>query len=359
MDDRPDFNRIRKAAALQEPDRVPLCEVLIEYPIQSQFLGRPVTPDDLASQVEFWSTAGYDYIPLTVGMMNPGKVTQESRISRVIRDVMLADIPGTDLDDAWNLETHHFIRSRTDFERFPWTTAGELDFSSLQQVGGLLPEGMKAIAVSGKIFTLTWMLMGFNDFAMKLILEEDLVADVFKRVAQIQLRALEAVLDMPHVGAVWVVDDLAFGTGPMISPQAFPGPCLSLVQGDGPAVPCERLAFFSSLRWEPDRSDGRFDRYRRGCSPAGGSVMHGHRDGHGPVMAIVSAWPGTYPMNCCAARMLRTSKPVSTHCFGMLPPGGGYCLGSGNSVPAWAKFENYMVMRETALENGRYPIDLD
>jgi len=37
-------------------------------------------------------------------------------------------------------------------------------------------------------------------------------------------------------------------------------------------------------------------------------------------------------------------------------PGGGYCLGSGNSVPDWAKFENYMAMRNTCLHYGNYPI---
>jgi uroporphyrinogen decarboxylase len=41
-----------------------------------------------------------------------------------------------------------------------------------------------------------------------------------------------------------------------------------------------------------------------------------------------------------------------------LAPGGGYCLGSGNSIPNWARFENYMAMRETGLRYGRYPISL-
>jgi len=39
-------------------------------------------------------------------------------------------------------------------------------------------------------------------------------------------------------------------------------------------------------------------------------------------------------------------------------PGGGFALGSGNSVPNWAKFENYMTMRETCLKHGRYPISI-
>ena len=37
-------------------------------------------------------------------------------------------------------------------------------------------------------------------------------------------------------------------------------------------------------------------------------------------------------------------------------PGGGYCLGSGNSVPDWAKVENYKAMIETGLQYGSYPI---
>ncbi len=39
-------------------------------------------------------------------------------------------------------------------------------------------------------------------------------------------------------------------------------------------------------------------------------------------------------------------------------PDGGYCLGSGNSVPEWANFENYMAMREATLKYGNYPITL-
>jgi uroporphyrinogen decarboxylase len=42
-----------------------------------------------------------------------------------------------------------------------------------------------------------------------------------------------------------------------------------------------------------------------------------------------------------------------------IAPGGGYGLGSGNSVPDWARFENYMAMRETVLKYGGYPIRID
>jgi hypothetical protein len=37
MEIKPDFERIRKAARLEEADRVPLAEALIDYSIQGQF----------------------------------------------------------------------------------------------------------------------------------------------------------------------------------------------------------------------------------------------------------------------------------------------------------------------------------
>ena len=217
---KPDFERIRKTVRHEEPDRVPLCEVLIEYPIQSLFLKSKVTADDLKAQVEFWVKAGYDFIPLTVGMMTPGKVTGESLIARVIREKLFDTSEVLD-ERSWNPEYRSFIETRLDFERFPWDMASNPDFSKFDAVRSILPEGMKVIAVTGKIFTLTWMLMGFNHFCASLMLDEPLVADIFRRVAEIQFKALDRIFSMPFVGAVWVVDDIAFSNGPIIAPQAF------------------------------------------------------------------------------------------------------------------------------------------
>jgi uroporphyrinogen decarboxylase len=336
---------------------VPLCEVLIEYPIQSQFLGRTVTADDLELQVEFWSKAGYDFIPLTVGMMTPGKVTQESSISRVIREVMLKDSPDADEEKAWNLEYTSFIKTREDFERFPWDIAGQLDFSKFDRVKDLLPEGMKVIAVSGKIFTLTWMLMGFNHFALSLILDEDLVADVFRHVAEIQFRGLERIFEMPYVGAVWVVDDLAFGTGPMISPQALRDHVFSWYKEMADRCHMNDLLFIM-------HSDGDLMPIMEDLIEMGLDVLQ-------PIdptcMDIVKV-KQMYGDRLClvgnvANELLRSAMPSEVeemvrNLIRKVAPGGGYCLGSGNSVPEWAKFENYMAMRETGLKYGSYPIPL-
>ena len=40
-------------------------------------------------------------------------------------------------------------------------------------------------------------------------------------------------------------------------------------------------------------------------------------------------------------------------------PGGGYRSASGNAVPDWAQFKNYMTMRDITLKYGAYPIHID
>ena len=90
----------------EEPDRVPLIEALVAYEIQSQFLGRKVEDTDLRSQVEFWARAGYDAMPLTVGMMNPGEVTRESSIFRVVQKTLRKE--GEEVV-PWNIEENGVI----------------------------------------------------------------------------------------------------------------------------------------------------------------------------------------------------------------------------------------------------------
>ncbi len=357
MELKPDFNRFLAAVDHRETDRVPLGEILIDYSIQSRFLGREVAPDDSASQVEFWSRAGYDYIPVTVSMMSPGKVTEESKITRVLKEMVLRERPGASDPKAWNLEFTSFIHERPDLDKFPWDAAADIDFSNLHVIGKLLPEGMKAIAVSGKIFTLTWMLMGFNNFALKLVLEESLVAEVFERVAAIQLKALERIFEIDSVAGVWAVDDLAFGTGPMISPAAL------------------RKHVFPWYKKVADRchdnnriflmhSDGDLSMLMEDLIAIGVDVIQPID----PSCMDIAKVKHQYGDRICIVgnvsnELLRSgsTQNIDARVRELLrdvAPGGGYCLGSGNSVPNWARFENYMVMRDTCLKHGAYPITI-
>ncbi|MDR1922252.1 MAG: hypothetical protein LBS31_11005 [Candidatus Adiutrix sp.] len=350
----PDWNRVVKAVRFEEPDRVPLCEVLIAYEIQSQFLGRLVEPDDLAAQVEFWSKAGYDFIPINIGMMEPGKVTANSHISKILKKIAAGDDQSAG-ESGWNLEVASFIHTFEDFEAFPWDQAAALDFSKLIEAASLLPPGMKAIGVSGKIFTMTWMLMGFNYFAMSLINKPELVSAVFEKVAQIQYSALDAALAMPHVGGIWVVDDLAYNSGPIISLrhlEQYVFPWYREI-----AKRCRQAGRLFFLH-----SDGKLDKLLPALADLGLDVIQPIDPTCNDITALKKMVDGKL---CIVGNvpndMLQHGAPDQVRGYvrkllAEVAPGYGFMLGSGNSVPDWASYANYQAMRETALAEGAYPI---
>ena len=354
---KPDFNRFLAAVQHRETDRVPLGEILIDYSVQSTFLGRTVTADDLAGQVEFWSRAGYDFIPITVSMMSPGKVTEESGITRVLKEMVLREKPATTDPKAWNLEFTSFIHERPDLDTFPWEAAADIDFSKLHAVKEMLPEGMKVIAISGKIFTLTWMLMGFNNFALKLILDESLVAEVFERVATIQFKALETIFGLDHVAGVWVVDDIAFGTGPMISPAALKKHVFRWYKKVGDR--CHENNRIFLMHSDGDLSVLMDDLIAMGLDviqPIDPTCMDMAKVKHqwGDRICLIGNVSNELLRSASTSQIEARVKELLRDAA----PGGGFALGSGNSVPDWANYENYTTMRETCLRHGSYPISI-
>lgn len=356
MSTEPNFERLKKALHHEEPDRLPLAEALVAYEIQSLFLGRKVTDSDLKSQVEFWVQAGYDFIPLTVGMMSPGEITEESSIFGVVQKVLKKD-KDTEEVVPWDIEEKGVISDPKDYERFPWGEAAKLDFSKFSKVQPFLPEGMKIIACSGKIFTLAWMLMGFQNFCLSLYLQEELVEKVFQKIGEIQLQGANKLLETPNIGGLWVVDDLSYGSGTMIDPRflrkyVFPWyeelasickkkDLLFILHSDGNIWPImEDLITIGFEAIHPiDPTSMSINEVKKKVGEKLGIIGNIHTD------LLATGTPEEI-------REL-TKKRIKE-----IAPAGGYALGSGNSIPNWVRFENYQAMRETALMFGKYPISL-
>jgi len=353
----PDFGRIITALHHQEPDRVPLVEATVDYAIMSQFLGRPVTDDDLPGQVAFWSAAGYDYVPVTAGMMPPGGVNQYSQISRTIRDVVLGDTPDRDDEAAWNLEQRAFILTEADSEAFPWKDAASVDTDRFRRTGSLLPSGMKVVVMSGKIFTLGWLLMGFENFCANSVANPRFVQRVVDQVGRIQVAALQEVASLPCVGAVWIVDDLAFGSGPILRPAAFRRFVFPWYEEI--AAVCRAHGLYLFFHTDGVLWDLLKDLIELGIhalhpiDPTCMDIEEVKRRIGGRVCLF-----GNIANDLLAEGTPEEVAELVKQRLKALAPGGGYCLGSGNSVPAWARIENYRAMLDTALRYGRYPIQI-
>lgn len=352
----PDFERVRTTVRREQPDRVPLVEALVDFEMQSQFLGRPVTYEDLAAQVEFWIKAGYDYIPLVVGMMRPGKVTEDSSISRVLRDTLAGE--GVDVRDnrSWNLEYTAFITDRRRFDLFPWDLAAQqIDISQFHAVKPLLPDGMKVVAISGKIFTLSWMLMGFENFAESLLADPDFASGVIQNVAAIQLRALEDVLALPQVAAVWSVDDIAHTQGAMISPDLLRQHVFPWYRKI--AARCHETGRIFFMH-----SDGNLTTVIDDLIALGLDALHPIDPTAMDIVEVKRRWGdrlclfGNVDTELLRSGTVDQVRARVAELLRQVAPGGGYGLGSGNSVPSWARLENYNAMREAVLQSGSYPL---
>jgi uroporphyrinogen decarboxylase len=355
MERKPDFDRFREAVLYQEPDWVPLVELIVDLNHQSAMLGREVAPDDLKSQVDFWASAGYDFIPLTTGLMQPGEVTKESQVVKIVEHVLQDEVAPSGKKSAWTIETKGVITNFDEFEQFPWMDAAQLDYGVFEEVQQYLLPGMKIIAQTGKIFTLTWMLMGFQHFCSCIIENEELVEKVFAKVGEIQLKSLERILEFENIGAAWGVDDLAFKFGLMLSPEQFRKFVFPWYR-DMVNVCHEKDALFVF------HSDGDLTKLLDDFIGIGLDALHPidpsamdinkTKDYLHKKMAIM----GNISLDTLTRGTTDDVVELTKKRIRELAPGGGYIVASANSIPDWVKFENYKAMLDTTLEFGRYPI---
>lgn len=347
-----DFARLRKAINHQEPDRVPLVETVVDYEMQSRFLGKKVEPENLETRMEFCKKAGYDYIPLTLGIMQAGKLTTDSSI-----------IQGLGIEARFkendSIEELSIIKTETDFANVNWEQIADIDYSEFTDIKKYLPESMKVIAVSGKIFTLPWMLMGFEDFCTSLYINPELVGKVISKVSEIQVKAIDKMTELDHVGAVWLADDLAFGSGLIVSPEKLKEHIFPVYKEIVSICHAKnKMVFF--------HSDGQIKPIIEDIIDLGFDAIHpidpnvedldikDIKERYGNDIAIF----GNLDVQLLAEGTVEEVVDEVRYLLKNIAPGGGYCLSSGNSVPGWAKLENYQAMLDTVIKEGKYPINL-
>jgi len=210
----PDFNRVRAVLLRSgEPDRVPLGDISVHPILKEKLLGRPI--HGLEDEVAFWYEAGFDYVPLEQGLQLTPLIKRQSM--HQIEANYAADTDEMQ-ERSWATEGKGLITTREEFDAVEWPDPDMLDYSSFQQIGTLLPPGMKVVAVLGKVFTSVWWLMGLEGLSMALVDDPDLVAAVFEKVGRFQYRVFENMLQFDCVGLLWHADDIAFSTQLMVNP---------------------------------------------------------------------------------------------------------------------------------------------
>jgi len=366
----PNFDRLRTALLCQgEPDRVPLAEASIDLGIKEAALGRPIrTAQD---EVDFWAEAGYDFVPVHTGlrlMTGYGRAEDREVVderqallqrNRRIGRARYGVASDAELRRDWAEEGRGIITSQEELEHFPWPHPEEFDNAELfAEIASALRPGMKIIAYQGHIFTPVWQLMGFETFCLALRDDPALVGALFERVGSIQYAIFQRVINFPQVAAVWFPDDIAYTGGLMIAPQYLRRYLFPWLKRMGQVCASRGLPWIF-------HSDGDLREVIEDLIACGFNALHPIEAKAMDIVALKRRYQGrlclmgnldlAYPLSLgtpaeVAAEVKRLLREVA--------PGGGFCLGSGNSVPEYVPLANYQAMRETALEFGRYPIAL-
>ena len=238
-----------------------------------------------------------------------------------------------------------------EFEAYPWPDVEKMTTRSLEWCEENLPEGMCVVGGSGFAHFaehLTW-LMGYTTFCEALFERRDLIRALYDRILEMNLRAASLMTQFSCVKALWGSDDMGFRGGPLMSPDdlrefVLPGhkALADIAHAAGRPYLLHSCGNLACIR--DDLVDG-----------VGIDAKHSFEDTIEPVTTAKKTWGRRVALLggidvdflCRAdeAAVRRRVRDTLDVCL----EGGGYCLGTGNSVANYIPLDNYLAL----LDEGR------
>ncbi len=348
----PDYHRLLKTLRRQgDPRRVPFLELFADPEIIAALAGGPVIPKQaqtsdrqaleaaLDQKVRFWHQLGYDALWMGAILPMPEmfqlQTSDTAELSRGER--------------TWVDENAGRITSWRDFEAYPWPSAVQANLHPLEYTARILPEGMGMIGlISGALEPVCW-LMGYRTLALALYDQPDLVQAMFDRIREIYIPLARSVVQMDKVVALWMGDDMGFRSGTLISPAhlrryVFP------YQKEIAAIAHEQGMPFLL------HSCGNLEAVMEDLiEEVGIDARHSFEDAIQPVERFAAKYGGRIAviggvdMDLLARGSQEQVRTRTRQILDACAPGGGYILGSGNSIANYIPPQNFLAM----LDEGR------
>lgn len=321
--------------------RIPVAELGVHPEIKAEFLGHPVVT--LRDEVEFARLAGYDYVKVQPAVdFDPGRANLGAGVSYNADGSVFR---------KWASEGTGVITTMDELERFRFPRPEEIDYSRAERVRGLTPDGMGVIGQYGDIFTMTWEMMGFENFSIAVREHPDLVAALNRRVGDLVVGMFKAFASSDDVDVLWYSDDIAYTEGLMVSPAVLD------------------LYFFPWLRTIGQlarasgkpliyHSDGLLYRVMDRIAACGVDALHPIEPKAMDIAEVKTRYGdrfcliGGVDVDLLARGTPEEVRAAVHRNIEAAGTGGGYCVGSGNSIPEYVKLENYRAMLSAAFEAG-------
>jgi methanogenic corrinoid protein MtbC1 len=350
---KPDFERYMTALNCEEPDRVPPGDWHVDQRPKEAFMGRPVKT--LQDHVDFWHSAGFDYVPSSSGILEPVRAPE----GMTVKGEGVHTEYGDRVSREWAHTHEGVLTSWEAYEKYKWPSVDDLDLSKWDSFDRILPKGMKAILLLGKIYTPAWMFMGAETFFNALESDEELVAAIINRIGEIQYKTFLRVIEHPCVGAVLNPDDIAFNTGLLVNPKYLRKYVFPWYRKMGKICREKGIGFIF-------HSDGDCTEVMDDLIDCGFHAFNPIQPNAMDIVEVKRKWGRKLcligNLNLDSTLTLGTPDDVRAEVYERIrtiAPGGGYMVSSSNSVTDYVPLENMKAMLDAAYEFGKYPIRLE
>lgn len=317
----------------------PLAELGVHPKIKELFLSKKI--NGLEDEVDFWHKAGYDYIklqpkadfnPLKIGLDNNVSYNEDGTVFR-----------------KWASESNGVITNLEDFEKYTFPSTSDFDYTNFEKVKALLPEGMGVVGQYGDIFTMTWEMMGFESFSIALFEDEELIKTLNDRLGELVISMFEYLAQSDVVDAIWYSDDIAYTNSLMVSPQVLDKyffPWLKII-GDLAKKYNKPLIYHSDgiLYDVMDKIIGCGVDALHPIEPKAMNIAD-VKQRYGDKLCLI----GNIDVDLLSRGTVSEIRENVYKNIELAGNDGGYCVGSGNSIPEYVKLENYIAMIETVKE---------
>jgi len=245
------------------------------------------------------------------------------------------------------------ITSWEEFEKYPWTDPGAPTATrEIEWFQKNLPDDMCIASHTGHFSEyLTW-LMGYETLCYALYDQRDLVRAIADKLLEFHSAELTRILEFDRVKMIWGSDDMGFKTGLMISPAdtrefVLPGH--------------KRLAQLAHDAGRPyllhscgnlyDVIDDLADDVKIDAKHSFEDTIEDVREvkgTYGRKMALLGGIDVDFLCRADEEAIRRRVRETLDVCM----PGGGYCLGTGNSVANYIPLDNYLAMIDEGWRYG-------
>lgn len=377
----PNVNRLHDALSRSRiPDRVPFMELFADNEVMAAILGKRLNYFDkrLRSQkqweermlalIEFHEMLGYDYV--RADTRDYESIVEQSKIdekllaagevgSRAYRHKTADKAAELNRGERrWANEDIGIIADMNDFDAYPWEDPekiAERGNSGLERVCDHVPSGMGVVAGDAKVLEPVMWMMGTKNFYVSLYRQTDLIDAMFKKVAEINIARLRLAANTSRkIVALWGSDDWGYRNGPMISPAMLRRwvfqshkKFAEIAHTKGSLYvlhTCGNLKIVMNDIIDDIKADAKHSFEDTYLPVTEAKRLYGHRIG------LI----GGVDMDMLTRSSLGDVQEYVTRVLNECKPGGGYCLGSGNSIANFVPLENYLAMLNIGMEQGWY-----